>query len=48
MEIHLKKKRITVYDCFQKESNSIDIPQVKKLAGIYKQFVFDVFNCFLV
>ncbi|KAG2277911.1 hypothetical protein Bca52824_060466 [Brassica carinata] len=32
MEIHLKKKRITVYDCFQKESNSIDIPQVKKLA----------------
>ncbi|CAN6998264.1 unnamed protein product [Brassica rapa subsp. trilocularis] len=32
MEIHLKKKRITVYDCFQKESNNIDIPQVKKLA----------------
>ncbi|KAL0806119.1 hypothetical protein Bca101_098611 [Brassica carinata] len=41
MEIHLKKKRITVYDCFQKESNSIDIPQVKKLAVLISDLLVE-------
>ncbi|KAG5401201.1 hypothetical protein IGI04_015808 [Brassica rapa subsp. trilocularis] len=41
MEIHLKKKRITVYDCFQKESNSIDIPQVKKLAVLISNLLVE-------
>ncbi|CAN6929777.1 unnamed protein product [Brassica oleracea] len=41
MEIHLKKKRITVYDCFQKESNNIDIPQVKKLAVLISDLLVE-------
>ncbi|WZZ89333.1 hypothetical protein YC2023_117912 [Brassica napus] len=41
MEIHLKKKRIIVYDCFQKESNSIDIPQVKKLAVLISDLLVE-------
>ncbi|CAF2088345.1 unnamed protein product [Brassica napus] len=41
MEIHLKKKRITVYDCFQKESNNIDIPQVKKLAVLISNLLVE-------
>ncbi|KAG5383975.1 hypothetical protein IGI04_035445 [Brassica rapa subsp. trilocularis] len=36
-----KKKRITVYDCFQKESNSIDIPQVKKLAVLISDLLVE-------
>ncbi|WZZ80056.1 hypothetical protein YC2023_100628 [Brassica napus] len=41
MKIHLKKKRITVYNCFQKESNSIDIPQVKKLAVLISDLLVE-------
>ncbi|CAN6988822.1 unnamed protein product [Brassica rapa subsp. trilocularis] len=36
-----EKKRITVYDCFQKESNNIDIPQVKKLAVLISDLLVE-------
>nr|VDC76579.1 unnamed protein product [Brassica rapa] len=36
-----EKKRITRYDCFQKESNSIDIPQVKKLTVLISNLLVE-------
>nr|VDD04259.1 unnamed protein product [Brassica rapa] len=40
-DLAYKKEKVKVYDCFQKESNSIDIPQVKKLAVLISNLLVE-------